>query len=273
MARKKNPAAIAACLPADLEARLLEGMARGVAADAAFRNPLSINVDPIDTSRVLQAVGRLLQRYEIYRDLSEDGGNWGLLYLDMKQCAESVLNELNAAGITGPEPRIYFGRAVWAPDKHIGIDRLVRGVLRLLSPIEQCFEAIRAARGEIATGFKLLNAAAAQSKEPDRPCKPRRRCRLKVKGRQVLLDNEPVPLDMTPERRCVALCYIGHVVRMAGDWISGPDITHTEDAKGTKGLGGRRWERIHAALPKCLRDLIQLKKGAGHRLLPAAWHK
>ena len=51
---KKNTPATAPGLPADLEARLLEGQAPAIKADEALRNTLAVNVDLIDTSRTFK---------------------------------------------------------------------------------------------------------------------------------------------------------------------------------------------------------------------------
>src|SRR5262249_13586541 len=61
----------------------------------------------------------------------------------------------------------------------------------------------------------------------------RHRLRLRIKGQSVLLDGEPVPLDMTPEGRAKALCFLKHLIKEGGDWISGGDIDRAErDSQG-----------------------------------------
>jgi hypothetical protein len=104
---------------------------------------------------------------------------------------------------------------------------------------------------------------------PARP--PRRRCRLRIARGVILLDGEPVPLDVTAQRREDVLCFFRHLLRMKGDWISGPEIDRAEDARGSGSLAGMRWDRIRLDLPECLAALVESKQRAGHRLAPAAW--
>lgn len=89
----------------------------------------------------------------------------------------------------------------------------------------------------------------------------------------VTLDGRSVLLDGTPERRAQMLCYLGYLLREAGNWISDGDIDRAEREKGGKGLDGARWDRVRARLPSCLRALIETDRRKGSRLLPAAWRK
>jgi hypothetical protein len=86
----------------------------------------------------------------------------------------------------------------------------------------------------------------------------------------VSLDGAAVNLDLTPDARNVALCYLGHLVRMRGDWISGPEIDAAERQKPGEGLAGQRWERVKRRLPQCLASLVQASPRKGYRLLPEA---
>jgi hypothetical protein len=44
----------------------------------------------------------------------------------------------------------------------------------------------------------------------------RRRCRLEIRRREVLLDGNPVALDVTTERREVVLCFLRHLIPRRG---------------------------------------------------------
>jgi hypothetical protein len=97
--------------------------------------------------------------------------------------------------------------------------------------------------------------------------------RLIIKKRSVSLDGKPVPLDMTAEAREVTLCYLGHLIRAGGEWISGPDINRAENDRGRNSLAGQRWDRVRASLPSPFQKLIQTDRRKGYRLSPAAWHR
>ena len=133
MARKKGTPATSPGLPDDLQARLLEGVARGIKADMARRNALRVNIDPIDTSPLLHAAAYLLDRHEMFLELAEGVGHFGRLFFDVKQGGEKLLKDLEAAGLIGSEMRTYYGH----PDKTTGIVTLISGVYRLLGAIEQ----------------------------------------------------------------------------------------------------------------------------------------
>jgi hypothetical protein len=101
---------------------------------------------------------------------------------------------------------------------------------------------------------------------------PASQCRLEVAGEDVLLDGERVRLEVTADRREVVLCYLRHLLDADGDWISGPEIDRAEDVRGAGSLAGRRWDRVYGGLPECLREIIELRPGAGYRLAPGAWN-
>jgi hypothetical protein len=103
--------------------------------------------------------------------------------------------------------------------------------------------------------------------------KPERKCRLRIEGREVWLDDEKVPLAVTANRRDQILCYLGHLIRVEGDWISGADIDQAEAVQPNQGLAGVRWDRVKPDLPECLSSLIESKPGAGQGLMPSAWRK
>jgi hypothetical protein len=122
-------------------------------------------------------------------------------------------------------------------------------------------------------GFLRRAMSATKRPEPGagRPQARRRRCRLRIAGKKVLLDGEPVALSLTAEHRQVVLCYLGHLIRAAGDWVSTKDIDSAEDRRPGKGLAGQRWDKVRLGLPECLLQLTEARRGAGSRLVPAAW--
>ena len=94
----------------------------------------------------------------------------------------------------------------------------------------------------------------------------RRRWRLRVRGQSLLLDGEPVPIDLTAEARAVTLCYLGHLIRAQGEWVSGSEIDLAEKQQPNEGLAGHRWDRIRKRLPDALRSLIETNRRKGYRL-------
>jgi hypothetical protein len=122
-------------------------------------------------------------------------------------------------------------------------------------------------------GYYLGTPPAAAPGTPGGPAVPPRDCRLRVVDSGILLDGKPVELGMTPDRRKVAECFVGHLIRSGDDWISGPGIDRAEDKKGTERLSGQRWDRLYAELPWALQPLIEPRPGKGYRLRPTAWRK
>lgn len=114
--------------------------------------------------------------------------------------------------------------------------------------------------------------AGSAERQPVTPPRRRRRCRVRIAGRKILLDDEPVPLDLTADRREVLLCYLGHLVRMQGDWISGPEIDADERRK-PRGLVRERWDRVRKNLPESLQQLIETNRRKGYRLKGEAWRR
>jgi hypothetical protein len=106
---------------------------------------------------------------------------------------------------------------------------------------------------------------------PARPTRrPRHRGRLSVKGNHLLLDGLAVSLDMTADRRASALCFLSHLIRAGGTWISSREINKAEDQKAGKGLPGERWDKVRRELPAHVSALIESRPGAGYRLIPEA---
>jgi hypothetical protein len=88
----------------------------------------------------------------------------------------------------------------------------------------------------------------------------------------VRLDGEPVSLELIGEGRQAALCYLGHLLRVEGDWISGPEINAAEQQR-PGGLVNQRWDRVRASLPEQIQSLIESNRRKGYRLTPEAWRK
>jgi hypothetical protein len=99
-----------------------------------------------------------------------------------------------------------------------------------------------------------------------------RPCRLQQVSGRVLLDDKEISLGLTAERRADALCYLGHLIRVGGDWISDSEVNAAETILGS-GRAGVRWDRIRDGLPEDVRNLIETHKRKGSRLRPEAWHK
>ena len=104
----------------------------------------------------------------------------------------------------------------------------------------------------------------------DEPWKPT--CRLQIEGSFVLLDGNPVDLDMKPERRQEVLCYLAHLLAEPTVWVSGPDINRREQQK-QGGLTGVRWDVVKSYLPACIGDLIETHQSKGSRLRPDCLRK
>jgi hypothetical protein len=100
---------------------------------------------------------------------------------------------------------------------------------------------------------------------------PRRRgCRLRIRAKTVLLDCEPVSLDMTTEAAAVARCFLAHLIRAQGDWLSSTEIDTAEKRLPGGGLAGQVWYRVRKGLPEPLRALVESNRRKGYRLSDAA---
>jgi hypothetical protein len=91
--------------------------------------------------------------------------------------------------------------------------------------------------------------------------------RLRIKGKSVLLDAKPVPLDLTPEARDKALMFLRYLVDAKGDWFSGGDMDRAEKEKDD-GLQGVRWDVVRKKLPAQLKALIESDRRKGYRFCP-----
>jgi hypothetical protein len=89
----------------------------------------------------------------------------------------------------------------------------------------------------------------------------------------VLLDGEQVSLELVGEGLRAALCYLGHLLRVQGQWISGGEINAAERQRRNEGLAGQRWDRVRSRLPEQIRSLIKSDRRKGYRLTPDAWRK
>ena len=86
--------------------------------------------------------------------------------------------------------------------------------------------------------------------------------RLEVKGEAVLLDGQPVRLDLTPEAAEEARRYLTALIEHAPAWVSGPEIE-----------SGIRGDRVRKRLPVALQALIKTDRRKGNCLAAAAWRK
>lgn len=100
----------------------------------------------------------------------------------------------------------------------------------------------------------------------------RSRSRLRVEGKTVLLDGQPVALDMTSERREEALCYLQHLLEAAGDWRSDSEVDKAE-GQTPGGQVGIRWDHVRKKLPPCLGGLIETNRRKGTRLKPEVFRR
>jgi hypothetical protein len=150
-------------------------------------------------------------------------------------------------------------------------DSEVAAQLLLFLDVTRRIDAAEAARSWPALRARLgviqIRAAAAKTPPP-----PGAGCRLQLADGRALLDGKEVTLDLTAERRDVALCYLGHLIRMGGDWISDPEVNEAEDERAS-GLSGTRWDRLRKKLPGDVRCLIETSPKKGARLRPEAWRK
>jgi hypothetical protein len=84
--------------------------------------------------------------------------------------------------------------------------------------------------------------------------------RLRVEGQSVYLDNRPVPLDMTAEKKDDVLAFLGRLLSEPGNWMSGHDIGKATQREGV------RFDRVRKALPPEIQSLIESDRRKGYRL-------
>jgi hypothetical protein len=125
---------------------------------------------------------------------------------------------------------------------------------RLVAQIEIAVTSLRAA-----TANKLNQAKPSLCSPVSRP-----KIRLRIKGKTVFLDGKAIPLDLTPDRRDAVLCLLRNLIRMRGQWISGPDINRAEID-----FSGIRWDRVVRDLPEPIRARIESNRKLGYRIILA----
>jgi hypothetical protein len=84
--------------------------------------------------------------------------------------------------------------------------------------------------------------------------------RLRVQGETVYLDNSPVPLDMTAEKKADAVAFLGELLKQPGNWLSGSDIGKATQREGV------RFDRVYKALPEPIKSLIESNRRKGYRV-------
>jgi hypothetical protein len=107
---------------------------------------------------------------------------------------------------------------------------------------------------------------------PVKTVHPRRRqCRLSIKGVAVHLDGNPLCLGDTSDARAAAVCFLTHLLRAKGNWLSGSEVDEAEEQRGGASLAGTRWDRVRRRLPESVRELIESSPMKGFRLAPVCW--
>jgi hypothetical protein len=91
-------------------------------------------------------------------------------------------------------------------------------------------------------------------------------CQLAIEGDQVLLDGQPVPLEMTTDRQFYARLFLQQLLAAGGQWRSS-----TEMAGYAKDLEKQRLDQLRKALPKRLQKLIESDRRKGYRLSPSVY--
>jgi hypothetical protein len=127
--------------------------------------------------------------------------------------------------------------------------------------LERVMETFCRRLSAVETQLRLLRASLQNPVEPARP--RRRRCRLRIRGREVVLDGRAVRLGLTERFRAVALTLLQLLLENLGEWITG----HSMDAEATaRGLARGDWSYTLRKLPGSLQALIDSERGKGFRL-------
>jgi hypothetical protein len=135
------------------------------------------------------------------------------------------------------------------------LERLDAAAGRLVASIERCREAL-----------------GRQNHDTDNTdVRPTRRCRLDLRDGTPYLDGEAVVLNLTAEARGAAMCFLGHLIRAGGHFISSTDINQAERGRPQQGLSGIRWDRVRKTLPDQLLALTESQRRKGYRLPQSAW--
>ena len=97
--------------------------------------------------------------------------------------------------------------------------------------------------------------------------------RIEVRGTEVLLDGQVVPLNVVAESRGAILCLLRHLLAAKGDWRTGRQLDDCEQAGPCTDHIGVRWDRVRRRLPDPLKALTEPHCPKGFRLLPSAWRE
>jgi hypothetical protein len=119
---------------------------------------------------------------------------------------------------------------------------------------------------EIARAEQVLQKVADPPPPPPPPPEPR----LQVRGPAVLLDGQPVPLDMGEEARAAALCLLKHLLAAGGEWRSSTELDEMEKKGPCTDHVGTRWDLVRKKLPPSLLNLTETNRRKGVRLRPGA---
>jgi hypothetical protein len=115
-------------------------------------------------------------------------------------------------------------------DKHAGY------ALRLLDRLQKC-----------------VSVAATEHERP-------KHAPIRVEGRQVFVEGEPVPLGMTPDKAADALAFLKQLLREPGNWQSSAEIGEATKREGV------RFDRTCKNLPAKIRHFIQSSTRKGFRI-------
>ena len=155
-----------------------------------------------------------------------------------------------------------------------GVDFRVWGPTELLT---DCVTADLARRYDEQARLRDRLAAAAAIVGPP-PCPATSRggrlpARIQIRGGEILLDGEVVPLDTTADCRGALLCLLTHLLTANGNWLTGPELNALIRTGPYREYAGVRWDRKWPKLPPPLLSLFESSKHKGYRLVPAAWRE
>jgi hypothetical protein len=157
---------------------------------------------------------------------------------------------------------------VWAP---VGWQNDTEFLNRERAKVDSSSGSFPRLQGELMGLMNELTIAPSAALPPPHETPGDRKCRVAFGDQKLLLDGQPVPLDMTDESRGAALCLVRHLLAAAGDWRSSTELDAMEGTGPCREHVGVRWDRVRKGLPPCLRDLIDTDRRKGYRLSPAAW--
>jgi hypothetical protein len=179
--------------------------------------------------------------------------------LGLAACALQRAHDRLLAGLPGAGPRV-AGEPVPCTWRWPDVPAVPPQLLRDLE-----------ARAEDLEGAIARCRTTLTPRPPRRAAQPRT-CRLALRGGAAYLDGEAVPLDdLTADARAAALCFLGHLIRANGNYVSSGDIDRVERGKPGQGLAGSRWDRVRKGLPEALLALTESSRHKGYRLAARAW--